>query len=87
VLKLAERVAPVRVTIAGSGLMLDDAMALSRRLASLHVLGYRDRGVVLDKLARARVAVCPSRWPEPAGSAALEAMAVGTPVVTYDRAG
>ena len=57
------------------------------RLANLEFAGSLDRAGVLALLKGARVSVVPSRWQEPGGIAALEAMSVGTPVVAYDSGG
>jgi glycosyltransferase involved in cell wall biosynthesis len=83
VLRLAEELTDVRVTVAGGG-------PLARRVREhprVRYLGPLEPGAVLDELARARVAIVPSRWAEPAGLVALEAMSVGTPVVAYARGG
>jgi glycosyltransferase involved in cell wall biosynthesis len=42
---------------------------------------------VIRRLARARICLMPSRWQEPGGIAALEAMSVGTPVIAYASGG
>jgi glycosyltransferase involved in cell wall biosynthesis len=39
----------------------------------------------LDLIARARALVCPIRWEEPGGTAVIEALASGTPVVGFRR--
>ena len=38
-------------------------------------------------MSAARIVLLPSRWEEPGGLVALEAMALGTPVVCYARGG
>lgn len=53
--------------------------------AGVRVLGYRDHAEVLDALSRASIAVVPSRWAEPFGMAALEAMASGAALVCSAR--
>jgi UDP-glucose:(glucosyl)LPS alpha-1,2-glucosyltransferase len=53
--------------------------------AGVHMLGYRDHPEVLDALSRASIAVVPSRWAEPFGMAALEAMATGAALVCSAR--
>lgn len=50
------------------------------------LLGRLDRSGAAKALARARVAVMPSRWSEPFGLVALEAIGSGVPVVVSDRA-
>ncbi len=47
------------------------------------MLGDSDRDAVWRRVGAARVVVVPSRWAEPVGLTALEAMAAGTPVVAY----
>jgi glycosyltransferase involved in cell wall biosynthesis len=69
------------VTVAGAGPLEADV-----RAGPVGYAGRLTRAGVLELFASARVVVVPSRWPEPAGLVALEAMAVGTPVVAY-RAG
>ena len=55
--------------------------------AGVRMLGYRDHPEVLAALSRASIAVVPSRWEEPFGLAALEAMACGTALVCSGRGG
>jgi hypothetical protein len=45
--------------------------------AGVALLGYRPHEEVLEAMSRAAIVVIPSRWPEPFGLAALEAMACG----------
>ena len=40
-----------------------------------------------EAMARASVVLCPSQWDEPFGMVAAEALACGTPVVAFRRAG
>jgi UDP-glucose:(glucosyl)LPS alpha-1,2-glucosyltransferase len=49
--------------------------------------GYRDHPDVLEAMARAAIVVVPSRWPEPFGLVALEAMASGAALVCSPRGG
>jgi glycosyltransferase involved in cell wall biosynthesis len=87
VLELAERLPSVEVTVAGHGPLEGEVSAAARRLSNLSFAGSLDRAGVLECLRRARVSVVPSRWQEPGGIAALEAMSVGTPVVAYASGG
>ncbi len=69
----------------------DTAFVRAVRTAALatgvRMLGYRDHAEVLAALSRAAIAVVPSRWEEPFGLAALEAMACGAPLVCSARGG
>jgi glycosyltransferase involved in cell wall biosynthesis len=56
-------------------------------MRNLHFSGWADSAQVQSMLRLAGVAVMPSKWEEPAGIAALEAMAVGTPIAAYRRGG
>jgi UDP-glucose:(glucosyl)LPS alpha-1,2-glucosyltransferase len=51
------------------------------------LLGYRNHAAVMAALSRAAIAVVPSRWQEPFGLAALEAMANGAALITTRRGG
>ena len=55
------------------------------KAAGVHLLGHRSHGEVLAAMARAAVVVVPSRWPEPFGLTALEAMASGAALVCSPR--
>lgn len=48
---------------------------------SMQMIGYVPHDHVLQKIAEASVVMIPSRWPEPFGMTALEAMACGTPLL------
>lgn len=63
--------------------------ALRPRAAAAGVVlhGHRPHGAVLDAMARAAVVAVPSRWEEPFGLAALEAMACGAALVCSPRGG
>lgn len=86
-LALAQRLASEPVTIAGFGALWHEAVRAARNLSNVTLPGALSRAAVLQLLRSSRVLVCPSRWAEPANLAALEAMSVGTPIVTYDRGG
>ena len=47
--------------------------------------GYKPHDEVLTAMARAAIVVVPSRWAEPFGMAALEAMASGAALIVSDR--
>jgi glycosyltransferase involved in cell wall biosynthesis len=55
--------------------------------AGVHMLGYRDHPDVLTALSRASIAIVPSRWDEPFGLSALEAMACGAALFCARRGG
>lgn len=55
--------------------------------AGITLLGYRDHASVMAELSRAAIAVVPSRWQEPFGLAALEAMAGGAALITTRQGG
>ncbi len=55
--------------------------------AGVRMLGYRDHPDVLMALSRASIAVVPSRWAEPFGLSALEAMACGAALLCSPRGG
>jgi glycosyltransferase involved in cell wall biosynthesis len=55
--------------------------------AGVRIQGYRDRESVLQAMARAAIVVVPSRWPEPFGLVALEALASGAALICTDRGG
>lgn len=71
------------ITFVGDG----SEIARIRRLnPDAAFLGRLNRAGVARALERARVAVMPSRWAEPFGLVALEAIGSGVPVVVSDRA-
>lgn len=55
--------------------------------AGVAMLGYRDNAEVLAALSRAAIVVMPSRWAEPFGMTAVEAMACGAALITARRGG
>jgi UDP-glucose:(glucosyl)LPS alpha-1,2-glucosyltransferase len=55
--------------------------------AGIAMLGYRPHAAVLAAMARAAIVVVPSRWPEPFGLTALEAMACGAALLVSPRGG
>jgi UDP-glucose:(glucosyl)LPS alpha-1,2-glucosyltransferase len=55
--------------------------------AGVRMLGYRDHPDVLAAMTRAAIVVVPSRWPEPFGLVALEALATGAALVCSPRGG
>jgi glycosyltransferase involved in cell wall biosynthesis len=55
--------------------------------ANVRMIGYRDHPEVLAAMARAAIVVVPSRWPEPFGLVALEALASGAALICSPRGG
>lgn len=55
--------------------------------AGVGMAGWRPHDQVLAAMARAAIVVVPSRWPEPFGMTALEAMACGAAVLASGRGG
>lgn len=53
--------------------------------AGVWMLGYRDHPAVLEAMSRAAIVVVPSRWKEPFGLTALEAMACGAALIATPR--
>lgn len=87
VVGLAELVPSLQVTVAGHGPLERELAEAAGRLSNLTFAGRLPRSEVLELLGRAKVCLMPSRWQEPAGLAALEAMSVGTPVLAYASGG
>jgi glycosyltransferase involved in cell wall biosynthesis len=79
VLRLARELPDLDVAVAGAG-PLEGRV---RTAARIRYVGPLEPGAVVAALGRARVVVVPSRWAEPAGLVALEAMSAGTPVAAY----
>ncbi|KDE21565.1 hexosyltransferase [Acetobacter aceti 1023] len=55
--------------------------------ADVVMAGYQPHHKVLEAMGRAAIVVIPSRWPEPFGMVALEAMGMGAAVVASPRGG
>jgi glycosyltransferase involved in cell wall biosynthesis len=86
-IELARRLPDMPITIAGDGPLRPIVEAQAARLPNLSYLGPVGGGELEERMRSVRLVVMPSQWSEPAGLVALEAMAVGTPVVAYDRGG
>jgi glycosyltransferase involved in cell wall biosynthesis len=87
VLEVARARPALSFTIAGTGPLEPLVESAARSMPNLRYLGFVDRGTARAVIRSARAVLVPSRWAEPAGLVALEAMAVGTPVVGYRRGG
>jgi glycosyltransferase involved in cell wall biosynthesis len=86
--ELAQRVPGARIAVLGDGPLRGwlerEAAGLDGRV---EVAGAVPHAEVIERMRRSRVVVVPSIQPDPAGLVALEAMAVGTPVVAYAGGG
>jgi glycosyltransferase involved in cell wall biosynthesis len=84
---LARRIPGIAVTILGRGPLEERIARAARGLPNLDFPGFLDEQALAARLGAARLVAVPSRWQEPAGLVALEAMAHGTPVVAYATGG
>jgi glycosyltransferase involved in cell wall biosynthesis len=82
-LELARRAPQLEVTLAGSGPLAPRLESAARAVPNLRLTGQLQPAQIWALLARSRLVAVPSRWSEPVGLAALEAMGLGTPVVAY----
>ncbi|NHO57312.1 glycosyltransferase [Acetobacter lambici] len=57
------------------------------RAAGVHMAGYQPHAQVLQAMSHAAIVAVPSRWAEPFGMAALEAMGCGAALVTSPKGG
>jgi glycosyltransferase involved in cell wall biosynthesis len=87
VLRLAELLPEISITVAGEGPAGTEVEDAARRLPNLRYLGPIDREAVDDLFAGALAVVLPSLWQEPGALVTLEAMACGTPLVVYPVGG
>ncbi len=71
----------------GAATAFERALAPAVAAAGVERLGYLPHGAVLAAMARAAIVVVPSRWAEPFGLTALEAMASGAALICSDRGG
>lgn len=79
----AAEIAGVPITFVGEGSEMEQVRAIN---PAARMLGRLDRSGVGRALSEARVAVMPSRWSEPFGLVALEAIGSGVPVIVSRRA-
>ncbi len=75
--------AGVKLRLIGTGALRE---ALARDHPSAILDGHRPRGEIAALLGRARALIMPSRYPEPYGLAAVEALWSGLPVIVADTA-
>ncbi|HEX2386024.1 MAG TPA: glycosyltransferase family 4 protein, partial [Candidatus Binatia bacterium] len=85
-LGLAERFPRERFLLAGD-LGADIDLSYRRRLEALPNVSLPGRMTLENMLARSRIVVVPSQWPEPFGRIAVEAMANAVPVLASDAGG
>lgn len=88
--KVKERIPSARLLIAGDGPEQGSLHALAHELgvaSSVSMLGYLPRKEMERVFEKAWVQVVPSRWAEPFGIVAAEAMMRGTAVVASDTGG
>mgnify|MGYP001576217160 FL=1 len=78
---LADKLPPsYQLIVVGSGFL-----ATKIRHSRIILTGQIDYQQVLKLYRQVKLAIFPSRWPEPFGRGALEAIAAGTPVVTSNK--
>ena len=87
VLQIARELPDVTFLMAGRGPLGDRVVAEAEALGNLRYLGVLPASSVPEAMASAQIVVVPSQWEEPGSLTALEAMAVGTPLVVYRRGG
>lgn len=71
-----------QIVVAGSGFL-----APKLRQSPITLMGQVSYFRILKLYRQVKLAIFPSRWPEPFGRGALEAIAAGTPVVTSNKGG
>jgi glycosyltransferase involved in cell wall biosynthesis len=84
---LARALPGTRLSVFGDGELRGWLESEARSVPNLDVHGWVAPTVVEAAVSSALAVVIPSIWPEPAGLVALEAFAVGTPVVAFDVGG
>jgi glycosyltransferase involved in cell wall biosynthesis len=87
VVEMAERAPDLDITVAGWGTLQEYVEDAARSLPNLRYVGFLDQAAARRLVEGARVVLVPSRWAEPGGRVALEAMAAGTPVVAFPNGG
>lgn len=84
---LARALPGIRLSVFGDGELRRWLESEARSVPNLEIHGWVAPATVTTAVAHAVALVVPSIWPEPAGLVALEAFAVGTPVVAFDVGG
>jgi len=72
---------------AGDGFLRKKLVTLSRKYKQIKILGNIAHGELIRLMAKSKIVLSPSIWPEPFGRIALEAIANNTPVVIGIRSG
>ena len=88
--RVRERVPDARLRIVGRGPQRPILEALADRLnqsGAISFAGWRDPAGVEEEIASAWAVVVPSRWAEPFGLVAVEAMVRGVPAIVTDHGG
>jgi glycosyltransferase involved in cell wall biosynthesis len=89
-IRLRERLPDARLRVIGRGPLQAVLETLADRLnlsGAVSFAGWRDRAGVEEEIAAAWAVVVPSRWAEPFGLVAVEAMVRGVPAIVTDNGG
>jgi len=87
VIAIARRHPELSVTVAGAGELSGEVERSAAMMPNLRLAGHLAPEELGPIIRSSRVLLVPSRWAEPAGLVALEAMIEGTPVVAYAAGG
>ncbi len=86
-LQAAETFPKTKFFMTGTGPLEAQVRDAQARLDNFEYLGYLSSQELWALMARVQLVMVPSRWAEPYGLVAIEAMACGTPVVMSDAGG
>lgn len=87
VLEVAASEHSLPVVVAGDGPLRAEVERAAELLPNLTCVGQLDAASTRTLVASSRLLLMPSRWDEPGPLTALEAMALGTPVIAYASGG